>query len=172
LTYIKCSIFGGLLTTSAAKNSGQWQSNFHVVIAGSNIYIATAPKVPAGFTGPNFFGNKTINAPTGYMGVQTFAQSQPYDPSVCAAACLKKSAFDMEQGLPSKSNPDICNFFVAYVLYKNGENGVFTCTYYNSAWSSSYATNDGQWDAQNNHYTVGQANGFSVGGAQGCSAQT
>lgn len=135
------------------------------MIAGSNIYVAIAPSPVSGFNGPFTYGNRTIQAPLGYMGVQTFSQSQPYDPSVCAAACDQKSAFDVAHGLPSAANPDICNFFVAYVLYKNGINGVFTCTYYTYAWSPSYATNNGQYDAQGNHYTIGYSNGYAKVGA-------
>lgn len=70
--------------------------------------MATAPAAISGFVGPQYYGGATIQAPVGYMGVQTFPQSQPYDPSVCAAACNQKSAFDIKQGLPSKANPDIC----------------------------------------------------------------
>lgn len=97
--------------------------------------------------------------------VQTFPQTQPYDPSVCAAACIEKSAFDRKQGLPSKENPDICNFFDAYILYKNGQNGVFTCAYYTKAWSDAYATNTGQYDQQGNKYTIGSSFGYAIGGA-------
>jgi len=99
------------------------------------------------------------------MGVQTFPQSQPYDPSVCAVACNAKTAFDVQQGLPSKENPDRCEFFVAYILYENGNNGVFTCTYYTSSWDSSYATNNGQYDGQGNHYTIGYSHGYAKDGA-------
>ncbi|RAL67843.1 hypothetical protein DID88_008569 [Monilinia fructigena] len=42
-TLIKCSLFGGLLDASLATNSGQWQADFQVVIAGSNAYNAVAP---------------------------------------------------------------------------------------------------------------------------------
>ena len=165
LTYVKCSIFGGVLDGSSATNTGQWQDNFQVVIAGSNMYVATAPAAQTGFTGPVSFGNNAINAPSGYMGVQTFPQDQPYDPSVCAAACDAKSAYDTEHGLPSMQNPDVCNFFVAYILYENGNNGVFTCTYYTSSWDASYATNNGQWDGQGNHYTPAYSYGYAKIGA-------
>lgn len=164
LTYIKCSIFGAVLDTTALKNVGQYQDTFHVVIAGSNTYVATAPANQPGFLGPRSLGNATVNSACGYMGVQTFPQSQPYDPSVCAAACDKKSAFDIAQGLPSKANPDICNFFVAYYLYKNGQNGVFTCTYYTASWSSKYVTNFGQYKGQD-HYTIGYSNAYSKSSA-------
>jgi len=153
------------LGASSATNTGQWQDNFQIVIAGSNVYQATEPAAIDGFSGPVNFGTSTINAPSGYMGVQTFPQSQPYDPSVCAAACNAKTAFDIQQGLPSMSNPDLCEFFVAYILYENGNNGVFTCTYYTSSWDSSYATNNGQYDGQGNHYTIGYSHAYAKNGA-------
>lgn len=161
-TFIKCSVYGGLLTAASATNTGQWQGNFQLVIAGSNIYQQAVQVAPTGFTGPQIMGNVTINSPSGYMGVQTFAQNTVYDPSICAAACSAKSTFDVAQGLPTKAKPDICNFFVAYMLYKNGQSGVFTCTFYTSQWGMGYATNVGQWDSAGNHYTIGNSNGFAV----------
>lgn len=54
---------------------------------------------------------------------------------------------------------------MAYILYKDGLNGVFTCTYYTYAWSPSYATNVGQYDSQGHHYTIGYSNGYAKVGA-------
>lgn len=102
------------------------------------------------------FKTNTVNR------VQVFPQTQPYDASVCAAACNQKTNYDIAQGLPNKQNPDVCNFFNAYILYKNGENGVFTCTYYTSAWDSSYATQTGQYDSSGNHYTIGSSFGYAL----------
>lgn len=47
-------------------------------------------------------------------------------------------------------------------MYKNEQNGVFTCTYYTSAWDSSYATNAGQYDQAGNHYTIGSSYGYAL----------
>ncbi|ESZ98949.1 hypothetical protein SBOR_0607 [Sclerotinia borealis F-4128] len=151
-TLIKCSLFGGLLDASSATNSGQWQADFQVVIAGSNAYNSnSSPSIP-GYRGVQSFGTATIDAPantTTYMGLEVFPQTQPYDPTVCAAACK------------SKSNPG-CAFFVSYILYENGQNGVFTCTYFTVSYGSDRAIETGQYDAQGNHYTIGHSFGFTV----------
>ncbi|KAF7953902.1 uncharacterized protein EAE97_001300 [Botrytis byssoidea] len=153
-TLIKCSLFGGLLDASSATNSGQWQADFQVVIAGSNAYNSVAPPAIPGYGGVQNFGTATVNAPantTTYMGVGAFPQTQPYDPTVCAAACS------------SKSNPS-CAFFVSFILYENGQNGVFTCTYFTVPYGSDRANEIGQYDAQGNHYTIGHSFGFTVDG--------
>lgn len=139
-------------------NVGQYQSKFHVVIAGSNLYTQTVPATPGNFS-MQAYGNYTANAP-GFMGSQTFSQTQPYDPSICAQACDAKSAFDIQQNLPSADKPDICKEFIAYMLYQNDQNGVFTCTYYNQAIDPSYFTNNGQFDGQGNKYTIGNSFAF------------
>ncbi|TGO39945.1 hypothetical protein BHYA_0045g00390 [Botrytis hyacinthi] len=154
-TLIKCSLFGGLLDASSATNSGQWQADFQVVIAGSNAYNSVAPPAIPGYGGVQNFGTATVNAPantTTYMGVEAFPQTQPYDPTVCAAACS------------TKSNPS-CAFFVSFILYENGQNGVFTCTYFTVPYGSDRANEIGQYDAQGNHYTIGHSFGFTVDGA-------
>ncbi|TGO68038.1 hypothetical protein BOTNAR_0031g00250 [Botryotinia narcissicola] len=153
-TLIKCSLFGGLLDASSATNSGQWQADFQVVIAGSNAYNSVAPPAISGYGGVQNFGTAAVNAPantTTYMGVEAFPQTQPYDPTVCAAACS------------SKSNPS-CAFFVSFILYENGQNGVFTCTYFTVPYGSDRANEIGQYDAQGNHYTIGHSFGFTVDG--------
>ena len=73
-TLIKCSLFGGLLDASSATNSGQWQADFHVVIAGSNSYNAVAPPAIPGYGGVQNFGTAAVNAPantTTYSKYQT-----------------------------------------------------------------------------------------------------
>lgn len=87
------------------------------------------------------------------MGVQAFLTTQPYDPSVCAAACKEKSAYNLRHAT-SAAPARICVFFDAYILYKNGASGVFTCTYYTAAYDTSYAKNFGQYDSSGNHYTI------------------
>lgn len=62
-TLIKCSLFGGLLDASSATNSGQWQADFQVVIAGSNAYNSIAPPAIPGYGGVQNFGTATVNAP-------------------------------------------------------------------------------------------------------------
>jgi hypothetical protein len=148
-----------------ATNVGQYQPSFQVVIAGSNAYTTTPQPLP-GFTGPVFLNDASINSPTSantYMGVQTFAQTQPYDPSVCAAACLAKSAYNTRHASPGVP-PRLCVFFDAYILYKNGANGVFTCTYYIQSYGPIYATNFGQYDSEGDHYTIANSYTYTLDG--------
>lgn len=95
------------------------------------------------------------------MGVQTFPMSQPYDPSVCAAACLKKSTYNLAHTVPV-SDARLCIFFDAYILYKNGANGVFTCTYYTAVYGPPQATNKGQFNSAGDHFTIGHSYIYSL----------
>lgn len=163
LTRIKCSFFGAPITTADATNVGQYTGQFHVVIAGSNTYT-TAPQPQPGYTGPVSIGNASIISPTSantYMGVQSFPMTQPFDPSVCAAACTEKSAYNTRHAAAGTA-PRICNFFDAYILYKNGQNGVFTCTYYTQAYGASYATNFGQYNSAGDHFTIGHSYTYTL----------
>ncbi|KAI0376803.1 hypothetical protein F5Y04DRAFT_273547 [Hypomontagnella monticulosa] len=61
-TNIKCIFWGGTVSRETATNDGQYQANFHVVIAGSNGYMKNAiPTVP-GYEGEPT-GNNTIDVP-------------------------------------------------------------------------------------------------------------
>lgn len=90
------------------------------------------------------------------MGVQSFPQTQPFDPAVCAAACTEKSAYNTRHAAAGVA-PRLCNFFDAYILYKNGQNGVFTCTYYTQSYDVSFATNFGQYNKAGDHFTIGHS---------------
>jgi hypothetical protein len=162
VVYIKCALYSAPLTTLEATNTGQWRGNyFQVVIAGSNAYSRVAPPTIPGWTGPVNLGNASINAPYSYIGVQTFPQSQPFDPSICAAACAQTTIYD-DLHINNNGLYDTCRFFDAYVLYENGQNGVFTCAYYTLPWGSPYATNIGQYDAKGNHYTIGHSYTYAI----------
>ncbi|KAH9222597.1 hypothetical protein DL95DRAFT_505631 [Leptodontidium sp. 2 PMI_412] len=154
LTRIKCSFFGSAITVADATNDGQFTGKFHVVIAGSNAYTTSPQPIP-GFTGPVSLGNATIKAPTSegtYMGSQTFPQTQPYDPAVCAAACLEKTAYNIRHE-SSPGSARVCRFFDAYILYKNEQNPVFTCAYYTKTYGPPFATNFGQYNPARDHFT-------------------
>jgi hypothetical protein len=159
ITRIKCAFFGSMMTTGEATNFGQYQSQFHVFIGGSNVYNKP-PMVLANYSGPVDFGNAAIESPTAdnsYMRVQTFSQTQPYDPNVCAAACDATNAYALRHG-----QTRFCEFFDAYILYKNGINGVFTCTYYTQPYGVAFAKNKGQYNNEGDHYTVGYSVGYTA----------
>jgi hypothetical protein len=133
------------------------------VIAGSNAYTLT-PQPITNFTGPVSLGNASIIAPTSagtYMGVQAFLTTQPYDPSVCGLACEEISAYNTRHAATGVA-PQLCVFFDAYILYKNGVNGVFTCTYYSESYDPSYATNFGQYDSEGDHYTIAHSYTYTL----------
>ena len=107
--------------------------------------VAGNPMTVEGFTGPDDFGVKTINAPSGdttYMGVQTFPQDTSYDPNICAMACKAKSDYNVRHA-QAGVQPRICRFFVSYTVLKDGADPLFTCTYYTQPWDKSYAVNAG-----------------------------
>ncbi|CAJ2508940.1 Uu.00g139660.m01.CDS01 [Anthostomella pinea] len=162
-TVIKCVFWGGYLAENNAMNDGQFLQDFHVVIAGSNGYMATAvPEVP-GFTG-QFLGTSTIDAPLDcngqdtYMGPKFFSQSY-YDPNLCAAACQSQNDYNTAHP-PPDGDPQICRFFTTYLVARNGIPEGQYCALYTEFWDSSYATNEGQYRG-NDHYTVGQAYSYS-----------
>lgn len=159
--YLKCVLFGAPLTASSATVGGQWRKSFRTAIAGSNAYTRSTPDAIPGWTGPVQLGNAAIKAQTSYLGSQNFPQSQPFDPSVCAAACQQLTANAKAAATPNGLY-DTCRFFDAYVLYKNGFGGVFTCTYYSLAWDPSNAINAGQDDTKGNHYTIGHSYSYTL----------
>ena len=98
-TNFKCTLWGAPVSSEEATNSGQYQSSFHVVIAGSNGYNKKSPPPPVScYSSPQELGG-AINAPpsTGsYVGYQyfPFSQSQGYDPQRCADACDAQTLYD------------------------------------------------------------------------------
>lgn len=157
-TNIKCVFWGGPVTQDNAKNAGQWRTNFQVVIAGSNGYIAKSIAPINGYTGPTYLGNAAINAPLDCAGGDTFLGSQmftsgPFDASLCATACQAQSAYNIAHP-PSNGAPQTCQFFNTYLLLKNGVSTGQVCALYSMAWDASkYGTNTGQYRGSD-RYTI------------------
>ncbi|OBT98900.1 hypothetical protein VE01_02394 [Pseudogymnoascus verrucosus] len=155
-TVIKCSFWGGYVAAENALNTGQWRSDFHVVIAGSNGYMTTESPAVEGFTVQSL-GNNAINAPLDCNGNDTYMGSRMYttstfDPNLCAQTCASTNEFDIAHP-PADGVPMICKFFVTYLLSKNGAPQGQYCAMYTQPWDLSYATNNGQWNGDD-HYTV------------------
>jgi len=154
---IKCVYYAGPLSMDTATNTGQWQDNFQVVIAGSNGYMANTVPTPNGYTAPVSLGNATINAPLdmcnrdSYMGFKLFT-SGGFDASLCAAACSAQSEYNTAHP-PANSPAQTCQFFSTYMLYKNGQPQGQYCSLYSETWDSSYAQNTGYYYG-NDHYTI------------------
>ncbi|KAK0636225.1 hypothetical protein B0T17DRAFT_503701 [Bombardia bombarda] len=165
-TLIKCAFYGMPLIASTATNVGQFQGKFKVVYAGVTAFTKSSAPSVDGYEGPVSFGNASINAPApvidhGYLRVQTFGTNVPYDPSLCAASCAAQTTYNANHGT---FNGQACIFFNAYILYKNGENGVFTCAYYGTPYGVAYAKNKGQFDAAGNKFTIGSSFGYYLDG--------
>ncbi|RDW58609.1 hypothetical protein BP6252_13085 [Coleophoma cylindrospora] len=162
-TVIKCTFWGGYVAAENALNVGQYRSQFHVVIAGSNGYMSNkVPSLP-GYTA-QALGNYAINAPLDcngkdtYMGVKLFTTSI-FDVGLCAAACAANSAYNVAHP-PSTGSPDICTFFNTYLLSKNGVPQGQYCSLYTEPWDISYAVNSGQTRGKDK-YTVSYSFSYS-----------
>lgn len=77
-----------------------------------------------------------------YNGMRLFT-TQPYDPSLCAAACQAQTTFDKNNLVDANGQYKPCNFFTSYILLKNGVPLGTYCALYTQAWGSSYAMNTG-----------------------------
>ena len=166
-TLIKCAFYGMPLTASAAKSPAyQFQGKFKVVYAGSTAFTKSTGPTVDGFQGPITFGNKAINAPApvidhGFLRSQTFGANAPFAPELCAASCLAQTEYNKKH---NTNKGQACVFFNAYIMYKNGENGVFTCAYYGVPYGASYAKNSGQKDNSGNVWTIGSSFGYYLPG--------
>jgi hypothetical protein len=157
-TMIKASFWGNNVAPLVATNYGQYRSDFHVVIAGSNGYSLTADAVTPipikGYT-QQVLGGCSINSkPTACtVGTQkdSFQRSWTstdafFDHGRCQAIC------------DSTTN---CRFFTSYMLVTNGKCGVQQCAFYKRAWSQDYCTNKGQFNAQGDKVTIQWSSSFT-----------
>lgn len=174
ITNIKCSLFGYPVAAKSATNQGQWREQFQVAITASNGYskldgssCKPAPTVPD-FDAPANLP-AAINAPyvtkdgaqyDTYNGMRLF-NTNPYDPSLCAAACEAQTDFDKNHLADANGEYKPCNFFTSYVLTKNGVPLGTYCAFYTQSWSSDYAVNTGYY-AGDDAYSVICAASYSA----------
>ncbi|KAI5244531.1 hypothetical protein E4T43_03750 [Aureobasidium subglaciale] len=69
--------------------------------------------------------------------------------------CNGASAYNIAHP-PAKGSAKTCQFYSTYALYKNDVYQGQYCSMYTQAWSTSYATNKGQWRGKD-HYTIDQS---------------
>ncbi|KAL0464983.1 hypothetical protein QR685DRAFT_539543 [Neurospora intermedia] len=166
-TLIKCAFYGMPLVATSAKSVYQYQGKaFKVVYAGSTAFTKSSGPTVDGLQGPVTFGDAAINAPApvidhGYLRTQTFGTNVPFAPELCAASCKAQTEYNAKHGT---NKGQACIFFNAFVIYKNGKDGVFTCNYYGTPYGVSYAKNTGQWDDSGNHWTISNSFGYYVPG--------
>ncbi|KAK6537012.1 hypothetical protein TWF281_001216 [Arthrobotrys megalospora] len=165
---IKCSFYSIKNTASSATNVGQWRNGFHVTINNSNGYAKYQPYPPVdGFTAEVLSGainGKRLSPgdPDPYMGYTSIEAS---DPSICAIACEKKTAYNSRHPT-SLGTYRACNFFNFYHLYKNGEGYRTICSFYLIPFDSSYATNHGS-SSHGDTYTIAESYGYTRIAQQG-----
>ncbi|EDU44238.1 hypothetical protein PtrSN002B_001961 [Pyrenophora tritici-repentis] len=167
ITNIKCSLYGYPVTAKTATNQGQWREQFHVVITASNGYSkldgSACKPVPtvAGFNAPANLP-AAINAPLitkdgseydTYNGMRLF-NTNPYDPSLCAAACQAQTNFDKNHLANAKGEYKPCNFFTSYILTKNGVPLGTYCALYTQAWGADKAVNTGYFDGDDTYSVI------------------
>ncbi|XP_014559136.1 hypothetical protein COCVIDRAFT_92776 [Bipolaris victoriae FI3] len=154
-TNLKCALFGYPVSTNTAINDGQYREQFHVVVAGSNGYskrqddtVCKSAPVVSRFNAPTQLP-AAIDAPTSsntYNGMRLFNEN-PYDPSLCAAACEAQTAFDKEHLVDADGHYRPCNFFTSYILTQNDVPLGTYCALYTQTWDTEYATNTGyHWE--------------------------
>jgi len=167
ITNIKCSLFGYPVSAKSATNQGQWREQFNVVITASNGYsklagsaCKPAPTVPD-FNAPANLP-AAINAPLitkngqqydTYNGMRLF-NTNPYDPSLCAAACQAQTDFDKNHLANANGEYKPCNFFTSYVLTKNGVPLGTYCAFYTQSWTLDLAVNTGYLDGDDTYSVI------------------
>lgn len=166
-TLIKCAFYGMPLVATSAKQTYQYQGKaFKVVYAGSTAFTRSTGPTVDGFQGPVTFGNAAINAPApvidnGFLRTQTFGTNVPFAPELCAASCNAQTEYNAKHNV---NKGQACVFFNAYIMYKNNQDGVFTCAYYGIPYGASYAKNKGQKDNNGNVWTIGSSYGYYLPG--------
>ncbi|KAG9695770.1 hypothetical protein KCU95_g4208, partial [Aureobasidium melanogenum] len=168
VTMIKCVYWGGPVTQQNAANQGQMRGNFTVAIAGSNGYVTTQIKTPAGYQAGIPYGKYAINAPYDIEGYNTFMGSKiftsTWDTAACAAYCDSQTAYNKATAPKDGTPYKICNFYNTYVLTAYKADGSVVpqgqyCALYTEAWPIKYATNAGQWRGKD-QYLVSYSFGF------------
>ncbi|KAG9944908.1 hypothetical protein KCU85_g7589, partial [Aureobasidium melanogenum] len=169
VTMIKCVYWGGPVSQDNAVNQGQTRGGFTVAIAGSNGYVTTQIKTPAGYQAGIPYGKFAINAPYDIQGYNTFMGSKlftsTWDTAACAAYCDSQTAYNKATAPKDGTPYKICNFYNTYVLTAHKADGSVVpqgqyCALYTEAWPIKYATNGGQWRGQD-QYVVSYSFGFS-----------
>lgn len=95
---VKCTLYGYPVCVDTAKNVGQYQGDFHVVITASNGYN----KLPSTYTPPTL---PNFNPPVGPLAgaieddhyyLYELYNNGPFDPSLCAAGCQANTKYNKQ----------------------------------------------------------------------------
>ncbi|KAH4851886.1 hypothetical protein HBI56_087570 [Parastagonospora nodorum] len=141
---IKCGLWQGTITSSTHDlNHGQYQQEFHVVMAGSNAYVKqvkfdTVPSVP-GYNTDTYNNGGAIQAPLDchgnntYLGFRSWMDGR-FDARRCTDVCTATKD---------------CHFVNTYFLRDDDVPFAQHCSLYSAHWPSWYATNVGQYVNEN-----------------------
>jgi hypothetical protein len=88
-----------------------------------------------------------------YNGMRLF-NTNPYDPSLCAAACEAQTQFDKQHIVDANGEYKPCNFFTSYILTRNGVPLGTYCALYTQTWDSSYAVNTGYFHGDDEYSVI------------------
>jgi hypothetical protein len=156
ITNYKCTLWGSDVVEETAVNDGQYRTDFHVVITGSNGYSkveTTTPVTPPGWQEPTKCGDGHVghNHPSTCIGTHFYPG--PYNPLLCAAFATAQNAINVKSGIISTMlswvginfNPYKVNFFNSYMLKKNGQPLGTYCSIYAQKYSSAQASYSPGW---------------------------
>jgi hypothetical protein len=124
-------------------NYGQYNEDFHVVLAGSNAYVkdidGAFPIIPGYLTevyndGGAILAPLDCNGKDTYIGVKKYTDAQ-FDAQRCIDYCAETPG---------------CNYVNTYMLRKNGVPFVQDCALYTRRWTAEFATNYGQVSGHSN----------------------
>lgn len=157
---IKCSLYSLTSGPDQATNDGQWRNGYRVTISKSWAFSKTFTPAVVGWTPEPLDGainGKRANPtdPDPYMG---FASIEASDPSLCAAACDEKTAYNSRH--PSGGIYRACNFFNFYTLVKNGVAFKTICSFYLIPFDNSFANNHG-YTSGADVYTIQNSWGYA-----------
>lgn len=157
VTYIKCVLWAGPVSTDNAVNVGFTNDQFEVLITGSNGYISSGIADPAGYTGRQYFGSAAISDPADQVGDTSYQGT--FDASKCADECTGHTNWAAD-----KPTEKPCNFFNTYYQYVSDGSDIEgqICVMYSKTLDSSYATNVGQYRGNGDHVLVADSYGWSV----------
>jgi len=138
---VKCALYGSYVNSSHALNIGQYQSDFVVVISGSNSYNKnTPPASVSGFSAPvPLYGAIDQSAaPGSYLGYQFFPA---YNPNTCASYCTNLTQTNKAAALAiGSATYSTCNYFNIFNLTLNGASQGMYCQAFTKSGVSNSAS--------------------------------
>lgn len=158
---IKCTLYGYPVHAETATNAGQYQGQFQILVAASNGYNKpyTAPTLD-NFNAPVGPLNGAIEDSHYYL--YELYNDGPFSPASCAKGCQANTAWNKAHA-NNDGTYTACNFFNAYILYRDNNPVGTVCSYYSAdiADPASKATNVGQYQGDV-HVTVGESYTYTL----------